>query len=289
MSYELKTVASVNFEAYVDAFNLAYSDYFVPMNLSIETMQSLIEREDISLDDSLVAVDGKRIIGMCMLAIRGKRGWIGGMGVIPDYRRQGIARNIMANLLDRAKACGLRDTYLEVITQNVGAYALYEDIGFRKTRILAILDRGSQDSIDSPANGYMIQTVDATTVFPLFNDFHDSPLPWQRSFETIQYFALNTPLICTVITTKADTETILGYALAWISSQRIQYIDVAVDPKVPLREEIGVTLIEQLHQKYPNASGGIVNIGEDDVMLQPMQSVGYRQTLRQYEMHYAIE
>jgi GNAT superfamily N-acetyltransferase len=48
-------------------------------------------------------MDNGTIIGTGLLGIRGSMGWIGGMGVVPGRRRQGIGRQMMLYLLDRAR------------------------------------------------------------------------------------------------------------------------------------------------------------------------------------------
>ena len=50
------------------------------------------------------------------------------IGVDPDYQGQGIGRRMMTDLLDFAGGDGV--VYLEVRTDNTGAIALYESLGF---------------------------------------------------------------------------------------------------------------------------------------------------------------
>ena len=38
---------------------------------------------------SRVAMHDDTVVGMGLLGVRQQRGWIGGMGVVPHYRRQG--------------------------------------------------------------------------------------------------------------------------------------------------------------------------------------------------------
>lgn len=52
------------------------------------------------------------------------------VGVIPDARRTGLARRLLAGLLDAARARGVRDVFLEVRVDNDAARALYRSEGF---------------------------------------------------------------------------------------------------------------------------------------------------------------
>ena len=55
------------------------------------------------------------------------------VGVIPDARRTGLARRLLAGLLDAARAQHVRDVYLEVRVDNDAARALYRSEGFAET------------------------------------------------------------------------------------------------------------------------------------------------------------
>lgn len=51
--------------------------------------------------------------------------------VSPAYRRQGLARDMMAVAARRAQARGVRSIYLQVARDNTAAVRLYESLGFR--------------------------------------------------------------------------------------------------------------------------------------------------------------
>jgi GNAT superfamily N-acetyltransferase len=58
--------------------------------------------------------------------------WVGfrGIEVAPAHRRQGLARTIMAALLDRGAELGATTAYLQVLGDNAPALALYGSMGF---------------------------------------------------------------------------------------------------------------------------------------------------------------
>ncbi|MGA7204394.1 MAG: N-acetyltransferase [Specibacter sp.] len=59
-------------------------------------------------------------------------GWGGvyGMAVHPEYRRQGVARAILAALMEAAHSAGTANFWLMVTAANTGAQKLYEGAGF---------------------------------------------------------------------------------------------------------------------------------------------------------------
>ena len=57
---------------------------------------------------------------------------IGGMGVVPEARRSGVARHLLRHLIEEAQSRGDQAMILEVIEQNPAAHALYASEGFQE-------------------------------------------------------------------------------------------------------------------------------------------------------------
>jgi GNAT superfamily N-acetyltransferase len=113
-----------------ELFTRGYEGYFVPMHFDEPTLKYMVDTWDIDLSKSRVAPDA----GLANLAIRGDRGWIGGIAVVPEQRGNGIGRALMEAVLELAPPTVL----LEVIEQNEPAIKLYESLGFEKTRVLEV-------------------------------------------------------------------------------------------------------------------------------------------------------
>jgi ribosomal protein S18 acetylase RimI-like enzyme len=113
-----------------DLFTRGYEGYFVPMHFDEPTLRYMVDTWHIDLARSRVAPDA----GLCNLAIRGDRGWIGGIAVVPEARRNGVGRALMEAVLELAPATVL----LEVIEANEPAIRLYESLGFERTRVLEV-------------------------------------------------------------------------------------------------------------------------------------------------------
>jgi ribosomal protein S18 acetylase RimI-like enzyme len=111
-------------------FTRGYEGYYVPVQVDEAVMRYMIESWDIDLARSRVAAD----VGLCNLGIRGERGWIGGIAVVPSARRRGIGRTLMESVLALAPPT----VTLEVLEQNEPAIRLYEELGFERTRILEV-------------------------------------------------------------------------------------------------------------------------------------------------------
>ena len=140
-----------------ELFTRGYEGYFVPMHFDEPTLRYMVEAWDIDLSRSRVAPDA----GLANLAIRGNRGWIGGIAVVPEQRRGGVGRALMEAVLELAPPTVL----LEVIEANEPAIKLYESLGFEKTRVLEVW-RVEADEV--PAERAARSTLGQTD------------LPWQR-------------------------------------------------------------------------------------------------------------
>lgn len=120
-------------------------------------MKYIVEAWDIDLDRSFAA-PGEGVVN---LGVRGERGWIGGLGVVPEKRRQGLGRRLMDAVLENAPPV----VTLEVIEQNEQAIRLYEGLGFERTRVLEVW------SVEAPE-------ADAVLADP--QPLGQDGLPWQR-------------------------------------------------------------------------------------------------------------
>ena len=79
-----------------------------------------------------VAIEDGKIVGVTIVQRRGTTNvWIvGTVGVLPEYRRRGLARAGLEKSLDMMREHGATKTWLGVINGNTPAQGLYESLGF---------------------------------------------------------------------------------------------------------------------------------------------------------------
>lgn len=80
----------------------------------------------------LVAEDKGRIQGHGIMLSRAGEAHVLNLCVAPEYRRCGIAAQLLENLLSVAVGSGAGTAFLEVRPSNIGAIALYEHYGFHE-------------------------------------------------------------------------------------------------------------------------------------------------------------
>jgi ribosomal protein S18 acetylase RimI-like enzyme len=100
-----------------------------------ESFDDFFDRsKPIEEDASLLLYAGDRIVGFHKINIFREGGYVNGVGVHPDFRKRGLAKMLMTASLVRAAQNKMERVILEVDIENRQAIALYEKLGFRKTR-----------------------------------------------------------------------------------------------------------------------------------------------------------
>jgi ribosomal-protein-alanine N-acetyltransferase len=78
----------------------------------------------------VVARAGDAVVGFAGVWLMVDDAHVTTFGVHPDWRRQGIGRQLLLNLYELSVALGARQMTLEVRVSNTGAQALYRSFGF---------------------------------------------------------------------------------------------------------------------------------------------------------------
>ncbi|MBQ9989790.1 MAG: ribosomal protein S18-alanine N-acetyltransferase [Lachnospiraceae bacterium] len=92
-----------------------------------ESFLEMIENPDACY---LVALSGEKVLASCGLREIAGEGEITNVVTAKDYRRQGIGRMLLAQILEEGKKRGLSAFTLEVRCSNQAAIDLYKSFGF---------------------------------------------------------------------------------------------------------------------------------------------------------------
>ena len=172
------------------AFNDAFSNYEVPIQMPYEKFQRMGNRRGLNLDISLGAYEGKKLVGFVGNAAgdwNGKKTIYDCFtGIINNYKGKGLGKALLENSIIRSKELGFEQYLLEVITTNEKAYKLYASKGFKIVREFDVYSskceniRFSSDNLmDNDIK--IIQTPDWNHFKEMW-EFHPS---WQNSVDSV--------------------------------------------------------------------------------------------------------
>lgn len=175
---ELRPASAFDDTALAATFTAGYRGYLIPIELDADAFAAMAGVTDADRDRSLVACSDGAPVGVVLLGVRDDRGWIGGLGVEPDARRDGVGRQLMLEALAVARAAGLREVSLEVLEANDAARRLYDSLGFETRRLLEIW------TLETAETG-RAEAADLETARATIARRRRSPEPWQRADETV--------------------------------------------------------------------------------------------------------
>lgn len=276
----IKTLESISPEKVLETFNLAFSDYMIPINLSSEQFKQKLFTENIDLGISVGVFNENTLVGFILHGNRlldGKKTFYNaGTGVIPAERGHALTTRMYDFILPLLKKQGYNQGLLEVISTNEAAIHVYKKTGFTRTRSLECY-RGSPQSlfVDSEIEMEETKALD----WELFQRFWDWMPAWQYMPETID---LESDSLRKTLAKKDGV--IVGYALLDRKSNRLKHLAVS---KAHRKQLIGSSMIAYLS---PGKALSVINVdGNDDATNAFMRKLGLEHFLRQYEMSLSID
>lgn len=269
---ELRRAAEFGLDELTRGWNLGYTDYFVPVSFSEAAMASWMKAGQFDLAHSLVLTDGPNLVGFSYLGVQGRRGWIGGFGISPDYRGKGLARQLFADHVSRFPEAGVDQVQLEVMVEN-WAQKVYAGAGFRCTRRLLVL-RGTLPNAAA--------TDGVCEVAPAVALAHSQPLHgaypacWQREVPYLQ-FGITEGTRAFIAGPQEEPTAML---LCQPVGDRLRILDAAGSPEGIDR------LIAWAGATFGGQSAFIVNEPEGSPVHQALLAAGFQVERAQFEMHW---
>jgi ribosomal protein S18 acetylase RimI-like enzyme len=274
---EIKDLNNIDPGMLLKAFNRSFSDYLVPLQLSLEQLKFklLSDRADMSL--SVGAFEKDQLIGFIlhgMQVVDGKKViYNGGTGVIPEYRSQGILNKMYAYILPKLSEIHADHLVLEVIAGNAKAIKAYEKLNF--TNIRKLLCYKGHISVQSTTADISLKQIDIPD-WDLIQSFWDFKPTWQNSNKVMEQVLER----CVFLGAYLQSE-IIGYIIYNPSSNRIHQF--AVDKNFR-RKGVGTKLFEAIANKSTD-NISIINV-EDGVSGTDsfLKKMGLGVFTEQYEM-----
>lgn len=273
-------------DSLVELFNDAYSDYYVEIQVSPVRLRGLIEREDIQVDSSFVAYEDQLPVGVVFLGVRGRRGYICGMGVRTSRQRRGIGELLMRRALSEARRLGLSSVQLEVVSANLRAIALYSKLGFVPVRDLGLWERGAArafpvDRTVTRQPGVRVGTVRMAGVLPLVDAFNEIRPCWQNEAQSLLKMSDRLVAYVSYLDSAATAYVVFGD-----SAEGLYIADFAAAPRLGSaeRQRICEILLSAADHDVPRVSAKAFNIPLQGYQEAVLRARGFDLTLAQQEM-----
>ncbi len=273
-----RLLSAADFDSLFECFLDAFSDYEVDMRTSREQFEQRLERDGVRLEMSVGAFDEEKMIGFYINALGEWQGmqtaYDAGTGVIPDYRRQGVAEELFAFMAPRLKEVGVEQYLLEVLTVNQRAEALYRKLGFIDTRRMAVFRRSEPPEFVEDLSIRRVEKCE----WELFKSFWDGYPSWQNSIDAVERLANERVVVCAYVDDRS-----VGYGVAfkpWASLMQL-----AVDP-AHRRKGIGSRIMSRLQQEISATQSLKMNNVDEKFKgtLAFYEANGFKMVLEQFEM-----
>lgn len=164
------------------ATNRTFEGYFLPVVHTTEGFSTFCRVHNLDLARSVTLRNSRgELAGLTMLGIREERGWCGGFGIIPEFRGQRLAAQLLEGLITAARSVGLKTLQLEVLSQNERAISVYLNGGMVKTREVVSLIGDASIAVQQLAPLDMEVTSCSVVEALRLSAFVDTATPtWQR-------------------------------------------------------------------------------------------------------------
>lgn len=287
----------VSFAERARLINEAYADYYVPLYVTADQVVRMDQAYDADLGRSVVAFFGADPVGSALLSRRGVRGWIHSVGTLPAWRRSGIARAMVAQVMAAAAAAEVEQLTLEVITQNTPAYRLYESLGFRPRREMLTWRRANDQDPLPISRARLVQAAPDRLYGPLASWQTTRPC-WQREIASLKRLA-DTLKGYRLLGDGADSSRRGGFlfrekdpaadacCLVSGSENGISIMAVGLRPGSDVLGQ-GTMLLQALSTAYRGQALSILNVPADDVLCRVLAALRFTVTMRQFEMAVAL-
>ncbi len=136
-------------QAYFDTILTTFADHWSAAPRTLERWESYMKQGTYDTDLWLQLADGDAIVGVAAGKIAGVGGWIPNVGVLPAYRRRGLARRLLLELFGRYWDKGITRIELGVDAENRhSAIDLYAGAGMHQTHSYEANRKVLRDGLD---------------------------------------------------------------------------------------------------------------------------------------------
>ena len=135
---EIKSLQNTPVEEILKTLNLAFSDYIIPINFTLDYVNERWKASGVDYRLSFGVFENNQLVGFIIHAINiygdFKVAYNASTGIIPTHRRKGLLTKLYEKAIGRLQENGIHKSTLECITENERAILAYQKIGFKIDR-----------------------------------------------------------------------------------------------------------------------------------------------------------
>jgi mycothiol synthase len=136
-------------EIYVRIFNAAFSGYDDMRNVTLDEVKTIANAPSFNLDGLLFGEWDGQIAGMVQAQVdkqrEEKKGFIQNLSVLPEFRRRGIARELLKTAIAVLRENVMKIASAWAQTDKLACTHLYESFGFKRVRTSSLMKRSLND------------------------------------------------------------------------------------------------------------------------------------------------
>ena len=266
-------------------FTRGYEGYLTPVSIGADEFENMVATNDLDLGASRIACENGQAVAFALLGVRGTRGWVGGMGVIPEARGRSLGRLAMESVIASAREHGVSELDLEVLEHNTYAARIYETLGFRDRRWLDVWVRKPGALAAAPATPgaapEAVVELGLEECLEAHRRCHSARPPWQRDLESLRNWGTRLSAVGL-----RGARGVRGWVIYREAANRLNLADLAAAPGESVRP-IGAALAALIGAR-PSATTMLVNLPADDAFASVLRELGATVELRQREMTLAL-
>jgi len=191
ISYKL--CSEVDIDKIYQAFQIGYSDYLIPLQISKEEfVKRFLGLEGNKLNYSYIAMDGDKAVGLILGGIKNYEGVktlrCGTLCIHPEYRGKGVSKKLFELHKEIGVENKCKQLSLEVVVGNDRAIRFYEKCGYEKVYDLFYYTHKELNNVANKKGNidYTINEIDIDILKKLSNNFYDIHINWQNDMDYME-------------------------------------------------------------------------------------------------------
>ncbi|MGB4984193.1 MAG: GNAT family N-acetyltransferase [Erysipelotrichaceae bacterium] len=271
--YNYQSLKNVDYDDIVECFNLAFSDYYVPMQLTKEQLQMHFLLSGVDINLSYGAFIDNQMIGFIFNSSNIFNGekvvFDVGTGVVPLHRGNKVFTNLFKYMQKELAKNHIHKYYLEVLQQNDKAISSYKKQGFNVTRHFVVLNASYDDKAKTNNN----------IVYVEFNQFDFNDITHCINIKPSYEHSINVlkanPNFYDISYIKKDNMITAYCVYSKVNGSIVQFgysniIDMA-------------DIVEALLKRFKNITIKNIDIIYTD-LLTMLNDIGFKEVCKQFEM-----